>query len=176
MAIHWNQNDPPPSPNWATIATKGATGAVGPAGPAGPRGPDGQPGDSRASDLYELSLQDFGGEFGTDGIESPPKIIPPGSYLILCSVSLGNNDGDDQDWVLEVKLNGVVLDSAKGRLRGGLSGGVWINTEPGSDTVALVASYSSASDAALTIRGAGYKIFGSYISVRALKVGAIHAV
>jgi hypothetical protein len=176
VAIHLNQNDPPPSPNWATIATKGADGAVGPVGPVGPRGPDGRPGDSRATDLYELALQDFHGTFGTDGIESPPKIIPAGSYLILCSVSLGNQDGDDQDWVLELKLNGVVLESAQGRLRGDLSGGVLINSESGSDTVTLVASCSTANDAALTLRGAGYKIYGSDISLRALQVGAIHTV
>lgn len=173
VAIHANQNDPPPSQNWAQIATKGADGAVGPVGPVGPRGPDGRPGDSRATDLYELALRDFYGDFGSDGRESPPKTIPAGSYLVIASIGLSNNDGDDQNWVLELKLNGDVIDSAAGRLRGGLSGGVLINDSPGTEKVTLVASCTSTGDGTLTLRGAGYQIYGSNISVRALKVGAV---
>jgi hypothetical protein len=91
----------------------------------------------------------------------------------IASIGLSNSDGDDQNWVLELKLNGNVIDSAAGRLRGDLSGGVLINDSPGTEKVTLVANCTITGDGTLSLRGAGYQIYGSNISVRALKVGAV---
>src|SRR5215467_2325208 len=76
-AIHWNQNDPPPSPNWALIASKGDTGPAGPQGPVGPVGPRGPAGPSTPGPTFTAHGT---GEvqFGTGGADFAQINLPAG--------------------------------------------------------------------------------------------------
>jgi hypothetical protein len=122
VAIHWNQNDPPPSANWATIASKGD---AGPAGPAGAQGPAGAPGESSASDLYKLvptdAIQAAG--FSVQGDVFASLTVPAGSYLITGAFPLVNTDGDKQGWSIEVWANDTLLTQVLGELDAGGSAG-----------------------------------------------------
>jgi len=154
VAIHWNQNDPPPSANWATIASKGDTGPAGPAGPTGPQGPVGPQGPPGASSLgYAHSF--FGideVQFGTGGMDFASINLAAGQYVIWATVPITSVDGDPQDWRIEVSAtNGaIVLGGSSGRI-GPLNGS-------STQVVPVLAICDSSTDTTITFRGYGYNI------------------
>jgi hypothetical protein len=154
VAIHWNQNDPPPSGNWAQIASRGdagPAGAPGSQGAAGPAGPQGPPGDSTGSNIYIATrLTDFNGIlFVPDGIDIATLAVPPGGYVVMATVLMQSLDGDDQNWTIELRQADTVLCTARGR----------ISSEQ-FDSGALMAPFATDTDSAvrLTLRGYGYNI------------------
>lgn len=179
VAIHWNQNDPPPSANWATIAERGPAGPAGPIGPVGPIGPAGRAGESGASDLYAYtappSAQDI--NMGSGGQTLAQLQVPAGSYLIMGSVGFVNQDTDDQSWGMQVRLGGKVVARASGRATGTGGGGFFITGDQISGSTSFLGSGSVAAPDTITLFGTGYSVHvdPTNIVLLALKVGTIHS-
>jgi hypothetical protein len=172
VAIHANQNDPPPSPNWALIAGKGDAGPAGPAGPVGPQGANGL---GSATDAYAVTSKDAV-NVGTDGQDIATLSLPPGSYVIMGAVNIFNNDSDTQNWTLQLLQDGQTLLSIQGS-EGGNGEGILIGDDNTHGTgVPLLTTITTAAQTTLTLRAYGYSIwvFSSAGRLVALKVGAIH--
>jgi hypothetical protein len=178
VAIHWNQNDPPPSANWATVASRGADGPAGPVGPTGMPGPTGPAGTSGATDLYAYTAPQDATDInlGSGGQVIATLQVPAGTYLIMGSVGFVNQDTDDQSWGMQVLLDGNVVASASGRATGTGGGGFFITGDRISGSTSFLGSGTAAAADAITLRGSGYSIHvdPSNIVFLALKVGAIH--
>ncbi len=164
VAIHPNQNDEPPSPNWALIAGKGDAGPAGPAGPAGRAGP---PGASGVSDAYTLvsGYVDL-----TNGQDIGAITVPPGNYVITAVVQLDNIDGDSQSYGVTLANGGTVLAEEQGILQQRLEAGYTTN-------LSLLAFITTNVTTKLTLRGQGYNVLCGNQSGRmvALSVGAFHS-
>jgi hypothetical protein len=106
VAIHPNQNDAPPSGNWALIAGKGD------AGPGGAAGAPGVAGSSGSADVYVLSAM-----FDQTTTDLLP-ILPAGNYVLIGTVSVANEDGDAQDYMLAVNFGSAKLVTYLGRSNG----------------------------------------------------------
>ncbi len=173
VAIHWNQNDPPPSGNWAQIASKGDAGPAGAAGAAGPAGPQGPAGASTGTDVYSTSsLTDpVGILFVPDGIDFAALSLPGGSYVLMATVLMQNVDTDDQNWTLELRQGDTLLFTARGRIG---------SDQLGSGTVMVPFTANTDSAVGVTVRGYGFNIVVSTdtlppFSLMAIKVGQILA-
>ena len=143
VAIHANQNDPPPSPNWALIAAEGNSGPAGPQGPAGaqgptgpqgpagaqgPTGPQGPPGSSGFSDVYVSTFATnppgrAGSASGGSYFEVATLVLPPGSYVVMASVTAVNSVVEQQGstppsylWVLTLLQDGNQVPSFQGNI------------------------------------------------------------
>lgn len=148
-AIHWNQNDLPPSSNWATIASKGDTGPAGPVGPTGPAGPQGQPGPSLGYTHTYFGSGEV--QFGTGGNDFASITLPAGNYVIWATVPISKTDSDPQSWGIELSAsNGAVVGGAAGRI-GPLDGA---NTQ----VVPVLATCKSSGGTTITFRGFGFNI------------------
>lgn len=154
VAIHWNQNDPPPSGNWAQISSKGdagPAGAPGAPGATGPAGPQGPPGDSTGSAIYTNSrLTDSDGVgFVPEGVDITTLSVDQGCYVVMATVLMQNVDGDDQNWTIELRQADTVLCTARGRASSGQF-----------DSGVVIAPFSNNADGfvRLTLRGYGYNI------------------
>jgi hypothetical protein len=147
-AIHWNQNDPPPSANWALIASKGDTGPAGPQGPAGAQGPPGPTSQG-------LTFTSFGrGEvqFGTGGSDFANITLPAGAYVIWATVPITNTDTDPQSWSIQLSAsNGA-------RLEGAASGRIAPLEESSTQVVPILATCESPVETTITFRGFGFNI------------------
>jgi hypothetical protein len=176
VATHANQNDPPPSPNWALIAGKGDAGPQGPAGPAGPAGPPGATGLSDETIAYP-SYSGNAINVGTNGQDITSLTLPPGSYVIMGTVNLFNNDGDTQNWTLQLLQDGQTLLSIQGS-EGGNGQGILIGDDNthGTGVPILTTINTDAPTTVITLRGYGYNIwvFPSAGRLVALKVGKIY--
>jgi hypothetical protein len=175
VAIHANQNDPPPSQNWALIAGKGDAGPAGPAGPVGPVGPQGVNGLAGATDAYAATSKEQVNA-GTDGQDIATLSLPPGSYVITGAVNIFNQDSDTQTWTIELLQDGQTLLSIQGS-ESGNDGGFQIDDGNVHGTgVPLLTTITTASQTTLTLRAYGYSIyvFPSAGRLVAIKVGAIH--
>ena len=174
VAIHWNQNDPPPSANWATIASKGDPGPAGPAGVPGPQGPAGSSG---VTDLYSVRRsQDAGYQgvnMGSGGQQIASLDVPAGSYLVTAMAWLFNNDSDSQAWVLELHLGAAVFSKTSGTIPGTGGGPVGAGPVPGGGMI--LGTCTTAAPAAITLWGYGYSIYTQEIDFVALPVGTIHS-
>lgn len=173
VAIHWNQNDPPPSGNWATIASKGDTGPAGPAGPQGSQGAQGPAGASGTSDVYVFNTQQFG-DFSTDGTDLAQVAIPAGSYVVMGTIGLMVNDSDDQTWTLELRSGDTVISTFSARARGAGGGGIAVTGDGNPENASILAVYSTASETTLALRGYAYKTSCQSLTLVAMKVGTIH--
>lgn len=170
VAIHWNQSDPPPSQNWALLASKGADGPAGPAGPAGAAG---------SSDLYVFTPPpgDQIVNVGTAGQDLAALAVPPGSYMIVGQISgFYNSDSDDQNWTFDVRIASTVISSTSGRLVGFGGGGI-VGTDVTVGSANICAHWISTVGDSIVLRGSGYsvQVQKSQIRFMALKVGAIHS-
>jgi hypothetical protein len=175
VAIHANQNDPPPSSNWALIAGKGDAGPAGPTGSAGPVGPPGANGLSGVTDAY-ASTSGTAINLGTEGQDITSLSLPPGSYVIMGTVNLFNNDSDTQNWTLQLAQDGQDILSVQGS-EGGNGQGISIGDGNTHGTgVPILATITAAAQTTLTLRAYGYSIwvFPSAGRLVALAVGAIH--
>lgn len=176
VALHWNQNDPPPSCNWATIASKGDTGPAGPVGPAGPQGAAGPAGASGVSDVYAFATAQPQVAFQTGGADIASLAIPAGSYVITGTVGLTDWDSDDQTWTLELRSGGTVIATFTGRAHGtGASSAPDTGGDPYPENATVLATYSAAADTTLTLRGYAFNTVPTSITIVAMKVGTIHA-
>lgn len=148
-AIHWNQNDPPPSPNWALIASKGDTGPAGPQGEVGPRGPAGPSTSSETFVSYATAIVNF----GNDGTDFAQIKLPAGSYVIWATVQLRNTDTDPQSWGIELSAtNGASI-------QGNVSGRIAALPESSIQVVPILATCESpTSGTTVTFRGFGFNI------------------
>lgn len=113
---------------------------------------------------------------GSGGQDIATLRVPAGSYLIMASVGFANQDTDDQNWGMEIQMNGTAISQASGRAAGTGGGGVLITGDVISATTSLVASGIAATDSTITLHGSGYSIhvWPFNIVLVALKVGAIH--
>ena len=185
VAIHWNQNDPPPSSNWANIAAKGDAGqggAQGPVGPPGPVGPQGPAGISGASDLYAFAPsgepQDI--NVGTDGQDVAQLALPPGSYLAMATVGLINFDSDQQGFEIRLFKDSEVIATYFGTAWGGGSTLGVPDPDFASLVIPILAAFTvEDSGATLILRVNGYSIHvrvPGTVQLMAIKVGTIHPV
>ena len=177
VAIHWNQNDPPPSPNWATIASKGDAGPrgeTGPGGPAGPQGPQGPAGASGASDVYTTATNQAP-NLSTDGVDLASITVPAGAYVLMATAGLTDFDGDDQNWTLNLRSGDSVISTSTGRARGDGGGVGVVSGEDWGDNGTVLATYTAAGNTTITLTGFGYRIRVGQVTVVAMKVGTIHA-
>jgi hypothetical protein len=153
-AINWNQNDPPPSANWALIASKGDTGPAGPQGSAGAQGPVGAQGPAGPSSLSS-AFTGFGrGEvqFGTDGSDFARITLPAGAYAIWATVPITNTDTDPQSWSVQLSAsNGASI-------QGGASGRIAPLEESSTEVVPILATCVSPVETTITFRGFGFNI------------------
>ena len=164
IAIHPNQNDKPPSPNWALIAAKGDAGPPGSSGPAGPAGHDGATGQSGVSDAYAL---DGGNVELTGGRDMGSVTVPPGNYVIIVKFELTNADGDSQRYSVTLSHGGTNVVQEGGTLQEAGAAGF-------TTTVSTLAFFTTNQTTQLVLRGHGYKIGGSGLVV-ALPVGTFHS-
>jgi hypothetical protein len=169
VAIHWNQNDPPPSPNWATIASKGD---AGPGGPAGPQGPQGPAGASGASDVYTTATNQAPG-LSPDGVDLASIAVPAGAYVLIATAGLTDFDNDDQNWTLNLRSGETVIATSTGRAHG--DGNDVAVGESWGDNGTVLATYTAAGNTTITLTGFGYKISTGQVTLVAMKVGTIHA-
>jgi hypothetical protein len=169
VAIHWNQNDPPPSSNWSTIASKGDAGPAGPAGAQGPAGASG------VSDVYTLTSQSQTA-FQTSGADLASLNIPAGAYVIMGTIGLADFDSDDQTWTIELRSGDSVIGTFTGRAHGTGAGGV---PDTGGDVYPenayILAPYNATGETTLTLRGYAFNTAVASICLVAMKVGTIHA-
>lgn len=168
VAIHLNQGDAPPSPNWVTLAARGPQGSAGPAGPPGAMGP---PGIAGVSDLYVFkSVREDNINVGVGGQDIARLRIPAGAYFVMASIKFANFDSDDQDWSFLMKLDGAGLASANGRATGAGDAGIQ------NGYVYLCAAVDSPTGGMLILHGSGYSIhvFPGSLQFMASKVGIIH--
>lgn len=173
-ALHLNQNDPPPGPNWATIAARGPQGPGGPAGPPGAMGP---PGLAGASDLYVFQAgRPADVNLGSDGQDIATLRVPAGSYLVMAAIRFTNMDTDDQNWSFVIRLDGAGLASASGRAQGEGGGGLLIAGDAKDGHATLFATATTPNGGTLLLRGNGYSIHVNLGGVQliAAKVGVIH--
>ena len=172
VAIHWNQNDPPPSQNWALIAAKGADGPAGPAGAPGRAGTDGH------SDLYAFTNSDRAADvnLGNSGSDVAVLAVPPGNYMIMGQIAIANADSDDQNFAFEVHVGGRVVSKIAGRAPG-TGGGTFGSGDETWVYASICANGRTVSGETITLRGFGYSIHASLADVQfmALQVGAIHS-
>ena len=177
VAIHWNQNDPPPSANWATIASKGGPGPAGPAGPQGIAGPPGPAGANGVVNAFALhrSFDDAiasGTNLGSGGSEIGSLSVPAGNYFVMGSAWLFNNDSDWQAWVLEMYQAGTLFAKMSGTIPGtGANAFVGQDPVPGGGSVMGVCTMSASG--LLTLRGYGYSVYTQEIDFVAIPVGTI---
>ena len=175
VAIHWNQNDPPPSANWASIASKGDPGPAGPAGPAGPQGPPGIAGVVNAYAVhhsFEDALQQ-GTNLGSGGTDIASLSVPAGSYLVMGMAWLFNHDSDWQAWVLEMYQTDTLFAKLSGSIPGtGANAFVGADDVPGGGTVMGVCTMSA--PGLLKLRGYGYSVYTQEIDFVAVPVGKIY--
>ena len=172
VALHLNQNDPPPSGNWALIASKGDAGPAGPAGAVGPQGPAGQVVDAGGNDVFATqSFLDPGqGAFDPGGVEFAALLLPSGSYVVLTTFVLHDFDQDDQSWTVELHNGDSIVSTAIGRLGSGRD-----------STVTIMSPFVATSDstARISLLGFGFNIKISSdpaqpFNFLAMRVGAIH--
>jgi hypothetical protein len=172
VAIHLNQNDPPPSGNWAMIASVGPAGQAGAAGETGPQGPAGG-----GSTLFAFAPSDQlpDTDLGTDGQVIAVLQVPAGSYLITGSIGFSNEDTDDQNWTFEVDFPSGPVYTLTGRAAGTGGGGLAITGDIIAASMSIVANGTMLQDGPITLRGYGYSIHvdPSNVQFTALQVGRI---
>jgi hypothetical protein len=173
VAIHWNQNDPPPSSNWAQIASRGdagpagAPGAAGPQGLAGPAGPQGPAGDSGSQIYATYNLSDSDGiGFVPDGTDIATLSVAQGCYVVMATVLMQSVDGDDQNWTIELRQDDTVLCTARGR----------VSSEQFDSGVVMAPFINKVEGfVPLTLRGYGYNTVVSPTLLRPFSFVAIRA-
>jgi hypothetical protein len=163
VAIHPNQNDPPPSPNWALIASKGDQGPAGQVGAAGPAGPPSQDG---ATEAYVANTTTVN-SLTPAGNQIASLSLPSGSYLITGTFCLINTDTDSQSWVILVKTGDRTLLNANGTLES-------IDSKSNQIYVPLTMALTVGEPVTLTFMGTGYNVVPVPPVIVALKVGTLH--
>jgi hypothetical protein len=171
VALHLNQNDPPPSGNWALIASKGEAGPAGSAGATGPQGPAGKAGEGGGNDVFvtQQFINQDQGPFTPGGVEFAALSLSSGSYVVFVALTLANSDGDAQNWTVELHNGDTVLASSAGRIESAAWG-----------TVNLVVPFVATSDLGtpLSLWGFGFmiEVLGDtpQVTLLAMRVGPIH--
>ena len=170
VAVYPNQNDSPPSSNWALIAGKGDAGSAGPPGATGPQGPAGISG---ATEVYESPRTGDSSDtnVGTQGTTVAQISLPAGSYVVMGNVRLSNDDSDQQDYSLTVKINAADIVAIGGRITA-------LGDDIGNSVIVpILTTLTTNTDTTLTIFVSGFSIHletPKDIRLIAIKVGAIH--
>jgi len=175
VALHLNQNDPPPSGNWALIASVGPPGQQGSAGAPGQTGPQGPAGAGSTLFAYATPVPGSDINLGADGQDIAVLQVPAGHYLITGSIGFTNEDTDDQNWTFEVDFPSGTVFKLGGRAAGTGGGGIWVKGDIVAGSMSIVASGTMSQDGPITLRGYGYSIHVWTINVQftALQVGTI---
>jgi len=149
-AIHWNQNDPPPSSNWSLLAAKGDPGPEGPAGPQGPPGPAGQ---SAFPQVFTKAYVNGEVEFGTGGSPFAALPLPAGDYVLWATVPIALRDTDPQNWnILLTANNGATVS-------GGVDGRMPPTDGAHHQPVSILAVCHAPKPTTITFTGFGYNVF-----------------